>query len=137
MYGLPVRVNRVPVREQQETNDCGNVSGFYGGLPKSRALMGRATSRTLQASRLGESPFFIRVCASESVPHSAISLVQRIQKRSRTTLGYGRVGTIVHVVAQEMPDHAGIFVGQRHRDQIPRLLLPQSGDPPPDGVRTA
>ena len=33
MYGLPVRVNRVPVREQQETNDCGNVSGFCQGLP--------------------------------------------------------------------------------------------------------
>jgi len=36
-----------------------------------------------------------------------------------------------------MPDDAGIFVGQRHRDQIPRLLLPQRGDPPPNGVRAA
>src|SRR5581483_2495587 len=34
-----------------------------------------------------------------------------------------------------MPDHAGILVGQRHRDHIPWLLLPQRGDPPPDGVR--
>src|SRR5215207_7158080 len=47
MYGLPVRVNRVPVREQRETTDCGNVSGFCRGLPQSRALMGRANSRTL------------------------------------------------------------------------------------------
>ena len=52
-------------------------------------------------------------------------------------LGSGRVGTIVHVVAQERPEHAGICVGQRHRDQIPRLLLPQGSDPPPEGVRAA
>ena len=99
--------------------------------------MGRATSRPLQAARLCESPFFIRVCASESVPRSAISLVQRGQERRRTTLGYGRVGTRVHVGALERPEHAGVFVGQRHDDEIPRLLLPQHGDPPPNGVHAA